>query len=164
MPWSCVVWRILVSIPSTDYHTNSTKSQYEIRYSGHNAMFLFSYYTLAGLAITRESGLTGTEIGSLSIGAISIDVTNGMRGGAFIDIWISKIIEWIDTDDPTWGNLDAKILEFFYWLVGFRNPWKLCLWIRNPGHWNPKYSSRNPESHKKKSGYRSLLSKGKRNE
>ena len=114
MPWSCVVWRILVSIPSTDYHTNSTKSQYEIRYSGHNAMFLFSYYTLAGFAITRESGLTGTEIGSLSIGAISIDVTNGMRGGAFIDIWISKIIEWIDTDDPTWGNLDAEILEFFF--------------------------------------------------
>ena len=49
-------------------------------------MCLFSYYTLAGFAITRESGLTGTKIGSLSIGAISIDVTNGMRGGAFIDI------------------------------------------------------------------------------
>ena len=61
-------------------------------------MFSFSYYTLAGFAITRESGLTGTEIGSLSIGAISIDVTDGMRGGAFIDIWKSKIIEWIDTD------------------------------------------------------------------
>jgi len=49
-------------------------------------MFLFSYYTFAGFAITRESGLTGTEIGSLSIGAISIDVTDGRRGGTFIDI------------------------------------------------------------------------------
>ena len=49
-------------------------------------MFSFSYYTLASFAITRESGLTGTEIGSLSIGAISIDVTDGRRGGAFIDI------------------------------------------------------------------------------
>ena len=91
-------------------------------------MFSFSYYTLAGFAITRESGLTGTEIGSLNIGAISIDVTDGMRGGAFIDIWISKIIEWIDTDHPTWGNLDAEILEFLFWLVGIRNPGKFCLW------------------------------------
>ena len=120
-------------------------------------MFSFSYYTLAGFAITRESGLTGTEIGSLSIGVISIDVTNGMRGGAFIDIWISKIIEWIDTDDPTWGNLDAEILEFFFLACWIPESVKTCLWIRNPGHWNPKYSSGNPESHKKKSAYRSLL-------
>ena len=47
---------------------------------------MFSYFTLAGFAITRESGLTGTEIGSLGIGAISVDVTDGMRGGTFIDI------------------------------------------------------------------------------
>ena len=46
----------------------------------------FRFPTLAGFAITIESGLTGTEIGSLSIGAISIDVTDGMRGGAFIDL------------------------------------------------------------------------------
>ena len=49
-------------------------------------VFSFSYYTLASFAITRESGLTGTEVESLGIGAISIDVTDGMRGGAFIDI------------------------------------------------------------------------------
>ena len=85
-------------------------------------MFSFSYYTLASFAITRESGLTGTEIRPLGIGAISIDVADGRRGGAFIDIWISKIIEWIDTDHPTWGNLDAEILEFLFWLVGIRNP------------------------------------------
>ena len=91
-------------------------------------MFSFFYYTLAGFAITRESGLTGTEIGSLSIGAISIDVTDRMRGGTFIDIWISKIIEWIDTDHPTWGNLDAEILDSLFWLVGIWNPGKFCLW------------------------------------
>ena len=49
-------------------------------------MFSFSYYTLASFAITRESGLTGTEIRPLGIGAISIDVADGRRGGAFIDI------------------------------------------------------------------------------
>ena len=36
--------------------------------------------------------------------------------------------------------------------------------IRNPELSNPKYSSRNPESHKEKSAFRSLLLKGKRNE
>ena len=96
-------------------------------------MFSFSYYTLASFAITRESGLTGTEIWSLNIGAISIDVTDGMRGGAFIDIWISKIIEWIDTDHPTWGNLDAEILDFLFWPFGIRNPGKFCSW--NPESW-----------------------------
>ena len=29
-----------------------------------------------------------------------------------------------------------------------QNPQKFCLWTHwNPGHWNPKYSSRNPEFH-----------------
>ena len=93
----------------------------------------FRFPTLAGFAITRESGLTGTKIGSLNIGAISIDVTDGMRGGAFIDIWISKIIEWIDTDHPTWGNLDAEILDFLFWPFGIRNPGKFCSW--NPESW-----------------------------
>ena len=91
-------------------------------------MFSFSYYTLASFAITRESGPTGTEIRPLGIGAISIDVADGRRGGAFIDIWISKITEWIDTDHRTWGNLDAEILEFLFWLVGIRNPGTFCLW------------------------------------
>ena len=127
-------------------------------------MFSFSYYTLAGFAITRESGLTGTEIGSLSIGAISIDVTNGMRGGAFIDIWISKIIEWIDTDHLREEIWMPKSWNFFFGLLesGIRE--NFACGIRNPELCNPKYSSRNPESHKKKSAYRSLLWKGKRNE
>ena len=110
-------------------------------------MFLFSYYTLAGFAITRESGLTGTEIGSLSIGAISIDVTNGMRGGAFIDIWISKIIEWIDTDDPTWGNLDAEILEFFFFGLldsGIRENFACGSGILGIGIQNTAQGIRNP--------------------
>ena len=126
MPWSCVVWRILVSIPSTDYHTNSTKSQYEIRYSGQ----CFRFPTLAGFAITIESGLTGTEIGSLSIGAISIDVTDGMRGGAFIDLWISKIIEWIDTDHLREEIWMPKSWNFFFGLLesGIRNPGKFFSW------------------------------------
>ena len=127
-------------------------------------MFSFSYYTLASFAITRESGLTGTEIWSLNIGAISIDVTDGMRGGAFIDIWISKIIEWIDTyhlREEIWMP-KSWILFFGVLESGIRE--NFACGIRNPELWNPKYSSRNPESHKKKSAYRSLPLKGKRNE
>ena len=121
-------------------------------------MFSFSYYTSASFAITRESGLTGTEIGSLSIGAISIDVADGRRGGAFIDIYLSKIIDRINRHrSPTLGNLDAEILEFFFGLLDSGIRANFDCGIRNPEHWNPKYSSGNPKSRKKKSAYRSLL-------
>ena len=120
-------------------------------------MFSFSYYTLAGFPITRESGLTGTEISSLSIGAISIDVTDGMRGGAFIDIWTSKIIEWIDTD-----HLREEIWMPKSWNFGgvCWIPESVKILLVESGILNfgiQLYSSRNPESHKKKSAYRSLL-------
>ena len=32
---------------------------------------------------------------------------------------------------------------------GFPNPGKFCLWNLESGLWNPEYSSRNPESHKR---------------
>ena len=109
-------------------------------------MFSFSYYTLASFAITRESGLTGTEIGSLSIGAISIDVTDGRRGGAFIDIWISKIIEWIDTDHLREEIWMPKSWNFFFGLLESGIPENFACEIRNPELWNPNTAQgiRNP--------------------
>ena len=104
-------------------------------------MFSFSYYTLASFAITRESGITGTEIWPLNIGAVIIDVTDGMRGGAFIDIWISKIIEWIDTyhlREEIWIP-KSWILFFGVLESGIRE--NFACGIRNPEIWNPKYSS-----------------------